>query len=66
MSEMYMHTISGDVSSKEDWKADYDSMDCESWFGLEIEECKNLHWLEDQKYLVKVVKDENGDWVEAE
>ena len=66
MTEIYMHTISGDVASKEDWKDDFDCMDCESWFGLPIEDCKNLHWLKDQKYLVKVVKDENGDWVEAE
>ena len=66
MTEMYMHTISGDVASKQDWKDDFDKMDLESWFGQPIDECENLHWLEDQKYLVKVVKNKDGDWVEAE
>jgi len=63
--EMYMHTVSGDVASRVDWKNDFDYMGVESWFGVPAEECEGLDWLKDQKYLVEVVKDETGEWVEA-
>ena len=60
----YMHTVSGDVATAEEWKNDFDNMDVESWFGDEYEECKDKHWLNDQKYLVEVEK-VNGEWEEV-
>ena len=60
----YMHTQSGDVASEQDWKDDFDNMDLESWFGVDSEECKDLHWLYDQKHLVEVEKIE-GEWAEV-
>lgn len=62
--EMYMHEVSGDVASLSDWESEFNSMDVESWFGLPAEECEALDWLEDVK-LIKVVRDDEGEWVEA-
>ena len=64
-SEMYMHTVSGDVANTESWESDFRSMDKESWFGMPIEECDGLHWLNDQRYLIRVTLDNNGDWIAA-
>jgi|DEB0MinimDraft_6_1074348.scaffolds.fasta_scaffold125736_2 hypothetical protein len=60
----YMHTISGDVATEQEWKDDFNSTDLETWFGRPIEECVTLDWLGDQEYLVEV-KQVDGDWVEA-
>ena len=65
MKKMYMHTLSGDVATVEEWKDDFDSMDLETWFGLPIDECEGLDWLADQKYLIEVVQDKDGEWVAA-
>lgn len=65
MTTYYMHTVSGDVGSFEDWKNDFDCMDIESWFGMPIEECVNLHFIDDIPQLVEVKKDDQGDWVAA-
>jgi len=59
----YMHTISGDVATEESWKADFDSMDVESWFGLPAEECEGRDWLSIE-HLVEV-EDVDGEWVES-
>ena len=50
----YMHTESGDVAAAEAWEDDFNSADCETWFGKPASECHDLHWLDDQKYLVEV------------
>ena len=50
----YMHTESGDVAAAEVWEDDFNSADCETWFGKPASECHDLHWLNDQKYLVEV------------
>lgn len=63
--KMYMHVISGDVASESNWKNDFECMDVESWFGMSIDDCEGLHWLEDQNFLVEVDKDESGEWVEV-
>jgi hypothetical protein len=62
--KMYIHEISGDVASLSDWKADFDSMDVESWFGLPADECEGMDWIEGGK-LIEVVQDEDGEWVMA-
>jgi hypothetical protein len=72
MTTYLMHYISGDVATVEDWRGDFESMDLETWFGLPIERCEGLHWLDDnidsstgKPIFVEVVKDKNGEWVEA-
>lgn len=62
--KMYMHELSGDVASLEDWKSDFDNMDVESWFGQLAKECEGLDWIKGGK-LIEVVQDEEGEWVEA-
>ena len=62
--KMYMHEISGDVASMGDWKADFENMDIESWFGLPAEECEGLDWIKGGK-LIEVEQDEDGEWVEV-
>lgn len=63
----YMHEWSGDVASREMWRDDFENMDIESWFGKEASECKDLHWLDDQPYLVEVEwSAEEKEWVETE
>ena len=59
-----MHTISGDVASRDEWKDDFNSMDVESWFGLPADECGDLHWLDDQPCLIEVER-VNNEWVDA-
>jgi hypothetical protein len=59
----YMHTQSGDVATKEEWKNDFEAMDTETWFGLPAEECEGRDWL-DIDCLVEV-EEEDGEWVEA-
>jgi hypothetical protein len=46
---LYMHTISGDVATLSDWRADYESMDVESWHGKPAEEINPDNWIEDGK-----------------
>jgi hypothetical protein len=59
-----MHTVSGDVATKTEWLKDFKATDRETWFGLPIEECKDLHPIYDLPHLVKV--EFNGEeWVEA-
>lgn len=43
----YIHHTSGDIATLADWRADFESMDIESWFGLPAEECEGLHWIDD-------------------
>ena len=62
--KMYMHEISGDVASRDVWKADFENMDIESWFGLPADECEGLDWIECGK-LIEVEQDEDGEWVEV-
>ena len=60
----YMHTESGDVATVEDWEDDFNSADCETWFGKPTAECNGLHWLDDQKYLTEVEWDtEEQEWI---
>lgn len=62
----YMQTQSGDVATAEMWKSDFDAMDVESWFGLPAEECKELHWLDDNNALIEVEWDaDQQEWVEV-
>lgn len=65
MTTYYMHTVSGDVATKDEWRADFESMDIETWFGLPVEQCRNLDWIGDAQFLVEVRQDENGKWVEV-
>lgn len=62
----YQQVDSGDVATAEMWKNDFDAMDVESWFGKPAEECKGLHWLDDNNSLIEVewCSDEKA-WVEA-
>lgn len=53
-STFYVHLVSGDIATAEDWKTDFDSMDRETWFGEPIEECKDKDWLNDQENLMEV------------
>lgn len=46
---VYLHTISGDVATLSDWRADYESMDVESWHGKPAEECDPENWIKDGK-----------------
>lgn len=64
-TEKYMHVEGWSVATAEEWKADFDSMDLESWFGKEPCDCEGLHWLHDNDHLVRVVKNSNGEWVEV-
>ena len=67
MSRYLMHLQSGDVEAAEEWRADYESMDLESWFGKHISEITpedKANW-EACGHLIEVVKNEDGDWVEA-
>lgn len=43
--DLYMNPVSGDVATVEEWKADFESMGKEAWFGKE--DHKGLHWLKD-------------------
>lgn len=62
----YMHECSGDVATAEMWKADFDAIDVESWFGKSADECAELHWLNDNNGLVEVEwSGEEQVWVEA-
>lgn len=45
----YIHTISGDIATLADWRADFESMDIESWFGLPAEECDPANWIDGGK-----------------
>lgn len=45
----FIHTISGDIATLSDWRADYESMDVESWHGKPAEECNPDNWIEDGK-----------------
>jgi len=45
----YVHTISGDIATLDDWRADYESMDVESWHGKPAEECNRENWIKDGK-----------------
>lgn len=60
--KMYMHEISGDVASLQDWKLDFDNMDLESWFGLPADQCEGLDWIKGGKLIE--VKQVDGEWVE--
>lgn len=62
----YLQVSSGDVATAEMWKSDFDAMDVESWFGKPAEECKELHWLNDNNALIEVVFDvDSQEWTEA-
>lgn len=50
-----MNPISGDVQTEQEWREDYATMDPGLWGGPEFEDAN----------LIEVVKDENGQWVEA-
>jgi len=50
----YVHLVSGDYATDDEWKDDFDSTDRETWFGEPIEECKDKHWLYDQEMLMEV------------
>lgn len=52
--KMFMHEVSGDVASLEDWKAEFDDMGVERWFGKEATDCEDLHWLDDAPWLIEV------------
>jgi hypothetical protein len=65
MDTYYMHTSSGDVATKQYWQEEFNNMDRETWFGVDTDECRDWHWLDDQKYLVAVKLDDNYEWVEA-
>lgn len=66
-----MHIHSGDIATLCEWREEFKSMDLESWFGMEYEECKGLHWLDavdsssGEYILQEVVQDEDGEWVNA-
>lgn len=67
MTTYYMHKVSGDVATEQEWRDDYESMDVESWFGKsadEITDADKENWLHAGD-LIEVVKDANGEWVEA-
>lgn len=57
---MLMHTNSGYVASEHDWREDFENMDWESWGGKTFESAI------ENGYLVEVVQDETGDWVEKD
>lgn len=58
----YMHKISGDVASDQDWHDDFKKMDVESWFGLDAKDCEGLHFIDDCEYLIEVEKSASGEW----
>ena len=60
----YMHVISGDVFTLDDWHADYISMDVEDWHGKEAGECDPEDWIKDGS-LIEVEMDSDGEWVES-
>lgn len=45
----YIHTISGDIATLDNWRSDYESMDAESWHGKPAEECNAEEWIKDGK-----------------
>ena len=51
----FMNPATGSVATREEWKADFESMTAEEWGGQTFEDAG----------LVEVVQDENGDWIEA-
>lgn len=61
--ETYMHVHSGDVATREMWRSDFESMDVETWFGLEVDQCKDLHWLDDRSSMIEV-EQVDGEWQE--
>ncbi len=63
----YMHKESGDVATELEWRADYDAMDIETWFGvvrLDISDEMERCWLL-AGGLIEVEKGDNGEWVEV-
>ena len=60
MATMLMNPVTGSVDTLEGWKADFEAIAEEDraalWGGESFEDAG----------LVEVVKDENGDWVEAD
>ena len=70
-----MHTACGDVATIEQWENDFKNMDIEPWFGLPAEQCEGLHWINDnvdsgdcdkKPFLVEVIQNEQGEWIEKE
>jgi len=59
-----MHKESGEVASESDWRADYESMDIESWHGCESKDANPNNWLE-EGHLIEVEKNESGEWEEV-
>lgn len=46
---VYVHTISGDIATLDDWRSAYESMDVESWHGKPAEDCNREDWIADGK-----------------
>lgn len=62
----YGIVVDGNVATAEMWKNDFDATDVESWFGKPAEECKELHWLDDNNALIEVEWDaDQQEWVEV-
>lgn len=64
--KLYIHLQSGEVATAEMWKDDFEKMGKDDWFGLPMEECENLHWLEDAHFLAEAVYNSDEDtWEDA-
>jgi hypothetical protein len=53
IEQLYVHIVSGDTQSLADWRADFESMDIESWYGLPAEECKGC-WIQAGKLVPRL------------
>ena len=66
--KMYMHKVTGDVTTEAEWRADFESMGLESWFGRDIDDisCHDIeNWLYCDGFLIEVEKDDLGELVEV-
>lgn len=51
-NDLYIHLISGDIATLEDWRSDYESMEVESWHGKPVDDCDPKDWIVDGKLVL--------------